>query len=183
MDNQETRLFPFHAINEYMLPEFRLRVIGEVLRNLDKLPPQRKAAINAILRTSLQVPGFRNASAAPLGVKIRGAVTPFERYPEFAALILQGWSEIHGDLRGEIHQVLQGRSFEGLLPVEEDRSQLGGFQVHWPLEETYEALDEAYFTAYPDKKDTSTDDIRLMVVWLVNRLPFDLFAEDDEPEN
>lgn len=179
MDNTEPRYFPFNAINEFMLPEFRQRVISEVLRQVDKLRPEQKAAINSILRSNLSVPGFRNSAAAPLGMRARGAVAPFERFPEFAAVVLQAWCDLHPELRQQVYQALQGRSFGELLPELDDRSLLPGFQVEWPLDETYEALDEAFFEANPEHKDTNTDDIRLMVVWLVNRLPYDLFADED----
>ncbi len=181
MDQTENRLFPWNAINDYMLPEFRAKVIGTVLRGINELAPEKRTAINALLRRLLNVPGFRNPAGAPLGVRVRGAVSPFERYSDFCALILQSWCDLNPVLRDEVYKALEGRSFENLLPPTEDRSLLGGFQTTWPKAETYEALDEAYFSAFPDKKDTSTDDIRLMAVWLVNRLPYDLFGED-EPE-
>jgi hypothetical protein len=179
MDDKRIPYFPFHAINEYMLPEFRLNVITTVLRDLAKLPGLRRATLNNMIKHSVTVPGFRNSSAAPLGVKVRGAVTTFERSPEFAAQVLQGWAELHADLRERVFAALQGRSFEEILPAEADRTKLPGFQTTWPKVETYEALDEAFYSTNPGFEAT-TDDIRLMVVWLVNRLPYDLFEEDDE---
>lgn len=181
MDDKRIPYFPFHAINEYMLPEFRLNVITAVLRDLEKLPGERKSTLNNMIKRNVTVPGFRNSAAAPLAVKVRGAVTTFERRPEFAAQILQGWSELKAELREKIYDVLQTRSFEGVLPAEADRSKLPGFLTTWPKAETYEALDEAFYTANPGDT-TSTDDIRLMVVWLVNRLPYDLFEEDEQEQ-
>jgi len=178
MDDKRIPYFPFHAINEYMLPEFRLNVITAVLRDMDKLPGARRATLNNMIKRSVSVPGFRNSALAPLGVKVRGAVSTFERSEDFAAQVLQGWAELHADLRDKVYASLQGRSFEEILPAEADRSKLPGFQTTWPKAETYEALDEAFFSANPGAQ-VSTDDIRLMVVWLVNRLPYDLF-EDDE---
>jgi len=179
MDDKRISYFPFHAINEYMLPEFRLNVITAVLRDLEKLPGERKSTLNNMIKRNVTVPGFRNSSAAPLAVKARGSISTFERRPEFAAQILQGWSELRPDLRDKIYAVLQTRSFEGVLPPEADRSKLSGFLTTWPKAETYEALDEAFYAANPGDT-TSSDDIRLMVVWLVNRLPYDLFEEDEE---
>jgi hypothetical protein len=179
MDDKRIPYFPFHAINEYMLPEFRLNVITAVLRDLDKLSGERRSILNNMIRRNVTVPGFRNSSAAPLGVKVRGAVSTFEHSPEFAAQVLQGWAELHADLCQQMYAALQGRSFEEILPPEADRTKLPGFQTTWPKTETYEALDEAYFSANPGVQ-VSTDDIRLMVVWLVNRLPYDLFEEDEE---
>jgi hypothetical protein len=179
MDDKRIPYFPFHAINEYMLPDFRLNVITSVLRDLEKLPGERRANLNRMIKNYLSVPGFRNSSAAPLGVKVRGAVSPFERRPEFAAQVLQAWSELHADLRDKVAAVLAARSFENVLPAEADRTKLPGFLTTWPKEETYEALDKAFFDANPGV-EVSTDDIRLMVVWLVNRLPYDLFDEEEE---
>lgn len=181
MDDKRIPYFPFHAINEYMLPEFRLTVLTSVLRDLEKLPGERRAALNRMIKNYLSVPGFRNSAAAPLGVKIRGAVSPFERRPDFAAQVLQGWSELHADLRERVFAMLQARSFEGVLPAEADRTKLPGFQTTWPKIETYEALDQAFFDANPGF-EASTDDIRLMVVWMVNRLPYDLFEDEEEAQ-
>ena len=179
MDDKRIPFFPFHAINEYMMPEFRLNVITTVLRDLDKLPGERRSILNNLVKRYVTVPGFRNSAAAPLAVKVRGAVTAFERHPDFSAQLLQGWSELHLELRDKMYSVLQGRSFEDILPSEADRCKLPGFLTTWPKAETYEALDEAFYAANPGDT-TSSDDIRLMVVWLVNRLPYDLFEEEEE---
>jgi len=181
MDDKRIPYFPFHAINEYMVPEFRLKVLTAVLRDLDKLPGERRASLNNMVKRNVTVPGFRNSAAAPLAVRVRGSVSTFEHRADFAAQILQGWAELHAELRDQVYAVLQTRSFEGVLPAEADRSKLPGFQTTWPMTETYEALDEAYFAANPGVQ-VSTDDIRLMFVWLVNRLPYDLFEEDGEEE-
>ena len=182
MDDKRIQYFPFHAINEYMLPEFRLNVIGAVLRGLDKLSGPRRAAINNQIKRFVSVPGFRNSSAAPLGVKIRSAVAPFEKYPDVTATFLQAWCELNAELCQRVFATLQSRSFENVLPADADRSRLPGFLTTWPKVETYEALDEAFFAANPGWEQTPTDDIRLMVVWLVNRLPYDLFEDDEEEE-
>jgi hypothetical protein len=181
MDDKRIAYFPFQAINEYMLPEFRLNVIGTVLRGLENLSGARRAALNNLIKRNISVPGFRNSAAAPLGVKIRSAVSPFERRPDFAATLLQAWSELLPDLRDRVHVMLQTRSFENVLPPEADRSKLPGFQTAWPKTETYESLDQAFYDANPGFEATSND-IRLMVVWLVNRLPYDLFDEEPDSE-
>jgi hypothetical protein len=181
MDDKRIAYFPFHAINEYMLPEYRLNVIGAVLRGLENIPGERRGAINNYIKRYVSVPGFRNSAAAPLAVKIRSAVASFEKRPDFAATLLQAWSELNADLRGRVYAMLEGRGFEGVLPADADRSKLPGFQTAWPKTETYEALDQAFYDANPGF-EASTDDIRLMVVWLVNRLPYDLFDEDEHGE-
>jgi hypothetical protein len=181
MDDKRVAYFPFQAINEYMLPEFRLHVIGTVLRGLNELSGERRAALNTMVKRYVTVQGFRNSALAPLPVKIRAAVNPFERRADFAGTLLQAWSELLPELRSRVHKMLESRSFEGVLPAEADRSKLPGFLTRWPKSETYEALDQAFYDANPGF-EADNNDIRLMVVWLVNRLPFDLFAdEEDEP--
>lgn len=182
MDDKRIAYFPFHAINEYMLPEYRLNVIGAVLRGLDQIPGERRGAINNMIRRYVSVPGFRNSASAPLAVKIRSTVSTFEKRPDFTATLLQAWSELNADLRGRVYAMLQGRSFENVLPAEADRSKLPGFLTTWPKAETYEVLDQAFYDANPGF-EASTDDIRLMVVWLVNRLPYDLFDEEEESDS
>jgi hypothetical protein len=181
MDDKRIAYFPFSAINEYMLPEFRLDVIGKVLRGLDNLSGARRSTLNNMIKRYISVPGFRNSSAAPVGVKIRSAVSPFERHADFVATLLQGWCELHPDLGTRVHTMLQNRTFEGVLPLEADRSKLPGFQTNWPKVETYESLDQAFYDSNPGF-EVESNDIRLMVVWLVNRLPFDLFDDDSEIE-
>jgi hypothetical protein len=178
MDDKRIAYFPFHAINEYMLPEFRLDVIGSVLRGMDSLSGARRSTLNNMIKRYISVPGFRNSAAAPLGVKIRSAVSPFERHADFAAAVLQAWCELHPDLGARTHTMLQTRSFTDVLPLEADRSKLPGFQTNWPKIETYEALDQAFYDANSGF-EAESNDIRLMVVWLVNRLPYDLFDDEE----
>jgi len=115
---------------------------------------------------------------APLPLRVKGAVTAFERHPEFTAQVLQGWSELHVDLRARVFEMLKARNWEQLLPPEADRSKLPGFMTQWPKTETYEVLDHTYAEMFPDSPAES-DDIRLMSVWIANRLPYELF-EDEE---
>lgn len=178
MDDKQVQFIPFHAINEFMLNDYRLRVIQEVFAKMDQLPGERRNAINSLVKRHVQVPGFRNSTQAPAGVKARASVSVFERRPEMAAHILQGWSDLHPELRQKVYTFLKGREWE-TLPPEADRTRLPGFLIEWPAGQTYDVLDEAFQQSYPDEK-FEANDFRLMVVWLANRLPYDMYQEGDE---
>lgn len=49
MDDKQVEYFPFHAINEYMLPDYRLHVLQSVFNGFDRLPGERRSAINLSL--------------------------------------------------------------------------------------------------------------------------------------
>lgn len=180
MDDKQVKFLPFHAINEFMLPEYRLNVLQTVLNNLGKLSGARRSSINNMIKRHVQVPGFRNSTLAPAPVKAKAAVTTFERSPEFVAQVLQGWAETKPELRQTVYDFLIGREWE-LLPPDADRTKLPGFMVVWPQGETYDVLDEAFAKAYPDFA-VDVNDLRLMIVWLAGRLPYDMFEEDEEEE-
>ncbi len=182
MDEQRIRYLPFHSINEFMLPEYRQAVIQSVLTQMDKLSSERRGAINNGIKRYVQAPGFRNSAQAPVGVKTRGSVAPFERRPDFTAQMLQAWSELHPELRQQVYELLQERGWEQLLPAEADRTKLPGFMVTWPKQDTYDALDAAFAAKFPGQTFEPYD-MRLMVVWLGNRLPYELFLEEEEEEN
>jgi hypothetical protein len=177
MDDKQIRYIPFNAINEFMLPEFRHIVIQTVLRDIEKLDGGRRRTLNNLITRYVAVPGFRNSAQAPVAVKVKGATTTFERRPEFTAQMLQSWAELHAELREAVYQMLKARNWEALLPPDADRSKLPGFMVTWPKEETYDVIDAAFKEANPDF-ETTDNDVRLMAVWLVNRLPYDLFADE-----
>jgi hypothetical protein len=180
MDDNQIRYLPFNAINEFMLDEFRHKVIHTVMRDVEKLPGDRRGSLNGMVRKYISLPGFRNSTLAPLPMRVKNAIQPFERRPEFTARVLQCWSDLHVELRQQIFDMLVSRGWEKLLPPEADRSKLPGFQAEWPKTETYDALDQSYAELYPEGGAVS-DDIRLMAVWIANRLPYELF-EDEEGE-
>jgi hypothetical protein len=66
-----------------------------------------------------------------------------------------------------------------ILPVNTDRAKLPGFLTDWPETETYDVLDQAYSEKYADST-ASEDDVRLMIVWIGNRLPYPVTDTDDE---
>jgi hypothetical protein len=95
-----------------------------------------------------------------------------------AAQVLQGWSELHPELGKKVYDFLKAREWE-ILPAEADRTKPPGFMTVWPEGQSYDVLDEAYQTMYPE--DTIVlNDLRLMIVWISNRLPYDMYQEGDE---
>lgn len=178
MNDKQAEFLPFHAINEFMVNDFRLQVIQTVFSNYDRLPGERKSAINGLVKRFVQVPGFRNSTQAPAGVKARASVSVFERRPEFAAQILQGWTELHTDLRQKVYDFLKAREWE-VLPADADRTKLPGFIPDWPEGQDYDVLGKAYSEMYPED-NPGENDLRLMIVWLASRLPYDMYEEDED---
>jgi hypothetical protein len=179
-EDQQVQFVPFHVINQFMIPEYRLEIIHLVLTHLDDLPAERKGKILGLFKNNVKLSGFRNSSLAPMPIKVKGSVPVFEKRPDFAAQILMAWSELHLELRQQVYDMLVERKWE-LLPAETDRTKLPGFLTRWPQEETYDVLDAAFAAKYPDVKARDYD-IRLMVVWLSGRLPFDMVDSDEEEE-
>lgn len=180
MSDKQTQFFHFHTINEFMLPEYRLQVLTQVISNLDTLPAELRAQLSAQIRQLVKVPGFRNSSQAPAAVKVRGSVQAFERSPQFAANVLSAWSVLNPELGQQVHDFLTARGWK-LLPVDADRTKLPGFLTRWPKAEQFDVLDEAFRVQFPEST-ASKDDVSLMVVWMSTRLPFELVDQpDDEP--
>jgi hypothetical protein len=176
MDDKKISFLPFHAINGFMIPEYRLSVLQRVFNGMEKLPGARKSALNSLVKRYVSVPGFRNSFLAPLPLKIKGAVSTFERSAEFTAQVLMGWSELNPDLRQQVYDFLKDRNWE-MLPPDADRTKLPGFLPHWPQGESFDVLDAAYNDTFANKTD-SEDDVRLMVVWMSGRLPYDQDEEE-----
>jgi hypothetical protein len=181
MDDKQAEFFPFHGINEYMLSDYRLQVIQSVFNKFNTLPGERRSAINGIIKRHVQVQGFRNSAQAPAGVKARASVSTFERRADYAAQILQGWSELHPELRQKVYDFLKAREWE-VLPPETDRSKLPGFLTEWPDGQDYDVLGEAFAEMYPDFSPEQND-LRLMIVWVAGRLPFDMYGEEDDTDD
>lgn len=176
--SETAQFLPFHAINNFMLPEYRLNVIRTVLTHIDQLPGERRGSINQLLKRLLKLPGFRNPSQAPLPIKIKGAVASFEKNPDLSAQIVAGWSELHPEIRQQVHDLLVERGWE-LLPIETDRARLPGYLTRWPRAETFEAITAAFHEKYSGQ-EIADDDISLMTVWLSGRLPYELAETDEE---
>lgn len=170
--SNQVQFVSFTAINEFMLPEYRQEVIQYVLGHLDDLLPERRHQVLSQLKRYLRLPGFRNSLAAPLAIKVKGAGSVFEEHADFVAQILMAWSELHPDLRAQVYDLLVERKWE-ILPAETDRTKLPGFLIRWPKEETYDVLNAAFIEKYPDAR-VHEYDVRLMIVWLSGRLPYDI---------
>ena len=180
MNDKQAQFLPFHAINEFMLNDFRHQVIQTVFGRFDRLPGGRRSAINNLVKRHIQVPGFRNSAQAPAGVKARAASSTFEKSPDFAAHVLQGWSEINAELRDKVHAFLTAREWE-ILPADADRTKLPGFLPDWPEGQDYDVLGQAFAEMYPDET-VAENDLRLMIVWLAGRLPYDMYGDEDAEE-
>jgi len=175
MENQTTQFLPFNAINEFMRTDYRLEVIRVTLTSLPDLPENFRIPIDQITRATVQVPGFRNSSKAPLIKRVKPTSEAFEKSPHLVAAILSAWTEAHPTLRQQVYDLLVDRGWE-LLPPSADRTQLPGFIMTWPDGESFEILSQAFSEKYPDTK-VRNDDVSLMIVWLSVRLPYQ-FDED-----
>ena len=171
MMESKVRFLPFHAINEYMLDDYRQLVIQSVLGNFSKLSEERQRRINSLIKKHVKVQGFRNSSLAPLPMKVNGCIDTYKKSPEFVSQVLSAWTEIHKSMAEIVFAFLEGKSWK-LLPFDTDRSILPGFMLEWPKEETFEVLIQAFRDANPDLT-ISDDDISLLMVWLSNRLPYE----------
>jgi hypothetical protein len=171
MDDKEVKFLPFNAINEFMLPAYRLEVLQTVL-GADALLVSRGRAINDLIKRYATIQGFRNCLAAPMPLKIKACVSVFEQHADFDALILQSWSDLKLDLRQSMYDHLKQRGWE-VLPPDTDRTKLPGFMLAWPKEDEFEALSARFKEAHADLA-ASNDDICLMAVWIGNRLPVEL---------
>ena len=197
--DQKAEFLPFHAINEFMRPDFRLSVIRDVLNALPKLTDEQRSTINHLTRKLVKVPGFRNSEKAPTIVKALPLAKSFEKSPELVGTILAAWADLHVELRQQIYDLLKTRNWkvlsagEGLnietistellqnwaiLPLEIDRSKLPGFHIWWPKGEDFDTLYNDFTTRHPDS-EVSMDQVSLMVVWLSLRLPYHIEGEDE----
>jgi hypothetical protein len=176
MDQQQATFLPFHALNEFMRPDYRQGVVQSVMVGASSLPEKQLSALNQAIKKMVQVPGFRNSLQAPAAIKVKPAIHAFEKSAGFVAQILSAWAEIHSELRQQVYDLLTGRGWE-LLPVDADRTKLPGFLTTWPKNEDFSVINKAFTEVYPETQAT-TDDISLMAVWLAGRLPM----EEEEPD-
>jgi hypothetical protein len=177
--DQKTYL-PFHAVNEYMREDFRLQVIHEVFTNLESCNPEFRSRLGKMVSKKIQVPGFRNSNQAPTNFKIKNSLGIFEKSAEFAALVMECWSQIHSDLRKKTHAILVENGWK-IPALPEDRTLQTGFQLDWPKEHKFEFFCQQIREKHPDTQE-SDDEISLMVVWTGNRLPFNLYAEAEDSD-
>ncbi len=174
---KEISFLPFHAINEFMLDEYRLKVIRVTIEALPELPDHVQSTINKMTRKLVKVQGFRNSSKAPLGIKMRSMEKTFKNNPTFVATILSAWAMINSHLSQQIYELLVHRKWD-ILPIDAERSKLPGFLTSWPEGESFDTLHEAFFHMYPESQ-SEKDDISLMIVWLGGRLPYQFSMQED----
>ena len=189
---ENTEFLPFHAINEYMRPDFRLAVVRFTLTSQSTLPEQLVNDLNHQIKKYVKVPGFRSSDKAPALMKVYPTSKSFEKNPDLVASILSCWAELQSELRDQVYQLLKSRNwnifqevegvnFENLsldlikewpiFPIKFNRAKLPGFFIHWPKEENFDVLYNNFVTLFPDA-ESSVDKVSLMVVWLTMRLPY-----------
>ncbi len=134
MDDKQVQFIPFNGINEFMLNDYRLHVIQQVLAGIDRLLGERRSAINSLVRRHVQVPGFRNSVQAPSGVKARACVTVrAPRRDDLATSSRVGPAAPR--IRPQKSILPKAREWE-ILPPDADRPKLPGFMVVWPAVQT-----------------------------------------------
>ena len=176
-ETEKAKYLPFHAVNEFMREDYRLTILQEVFTSLDKTTSTQKQLISRFVAKNVQIPGFRNSSLAPLPFKIKNSTTLFERSSEFAATIMECWSNLHIALKANMFTILEEKGWKP-QPLTVDRSTLPGFQIDWPKTDTFELLIKSSKEIQPELEE-SDDNISLMAVWVGNRLPYDLYSEND----
>ena len=180
MEKQNDKLveyLPFNAINEFMREDYRQSVIHAVLQNLETISGGFRKEITHQIARNVKIAGFRNSNQAPLAIKAKSSVGLFQKSAKFSAAIVGAWAELHPELAATVWNVLSEHGWEP-LPLEVNREKLPGYQVKWPKQDTFEVLQQAVRAANTSLPD-SDDDISLMAVWLGNRLPYDLFIEEE----
>jgi hypothetical protein len=199
---EKTEFLPFHAINEYMRPDFRLKVIRETLTAQTNLEEHLSNDLNQHIRKRVTVPGFRNSDKAPALVKVLPTSKSFEKNPDLVAVILSCWVETQSELRDQVFTLLKSRNWQivpetdgidtdtlntemikewPVFPIHMNRAKLPGFFTHWPKGEDFETLYNNFAELFPDS-DASMDKVSLMVVWLSMRLPFQVDSDNEKSE-
>lgn len=177
MSNKQVQFLPFHAINDFMLDDYREQVVRLVLSSTDQLPQEQQISLEKLTRKRVSIPGFRNSAKAPVNLRLKGTIESFEKSPPLAAAILSAWAELHPVLRQQVYSLLLAQEWE-ILPIEADRTKLPGFLPYWPFEQDFDSLYQAYQSANPESQ-VEQNDVSLMVVWLSTRLPYHK-SENDE---
>jgi hypothetical protein len=180
MDQEKAQFLPFHAINEFMRPDFRLEVVRSALYALPNLPEDFRPPIDRLTRKVVQVPGFRNSVKAPTALKVKPTAEAFEKSSDLVAAVLSAWAEAHPELRQQVYDLLVSRDWK-VLPPEADRTKIPGFLTRWPKGEDFDVLNNAYAEKYPGSQ-TSNDQVSLMVVWISSRLPYQLVGEEHQAD-
>jgi hypothetical protein len=199
---EKTEFLPFHAINEYMRPDFRLNVIRETLTAQATLDEPYVNDLNQKIKKRVTVPGFRNSDKAPALIKVLPTSKAFEKYPDLVVAVLSCWAEIQSELREQVYVLLKARNWlmfpeaEGIdtdtltmdaikewpiFPLKMTRTKLPGFFTHWPKGEDFETLYKNFSELFPDSS-ASIDKVSLMVVWISMRLPYQVDSDIEKSE-
>jgi hypothetical protein len=199
---EKTEFLPFHAINEFMRPDFRLNMIRETLTAQATLGEPYVNELNQQIKKRVSVPGFRNSDKAPALIKVLPTSKAFEKYPELVAALLSCWAEIQSELREQVFILLKTRKWlmyseaDGLdtaslsmdtikewpiFPLQMNRTRLPGFFTHWPKGEDFETLYKNFTELFPDST-ASIDKVSLMVVWISMRLPYQVDSEIEKSD-
>jgi hypothetical protein len=109
---------------------------------------------------------------------MKGAISAFEKSPQFAIQTMACWADLNGELKQKVYDLLIARGWE-LLPKDADRTKLPGFMVKWHPSDSYEVINKAFLEMYAGDS-TAENDVRLMTVWLSGRLPYD--SDEDSKE-
>lgn len=200
---EETEFLPFHAINEFMRPDFRLKIIRDTLTSQTKLPESMQDELNGKIKKRVSIPGFRTSDKAPALMKVLPTSKAFEKYPDLVAIILTCWAELQSELRDQVYSLLKSRNWKILiesdaleienftadfikewpiLPIKSNRAKLPGFFTHWPKGEDFEILYGKYSELFPEA-ESSIDKVSLMIVWLTMRLPYHVDGEVEKAED
>jgi hypothetical protein len=163
---------PWSAINAFMLEDFQLEVLTDVLTGYDHLESEQRRSLNAKIKKGVKVPGFRTSTAAPVTIRIRHSIEYFENNAGFAGNVLAAWAHIYHDLADKVYSFLCERKWT-VLPLEASREKLPGFLTQWPQEDEFEVLTAAFHEKYPED-EYSDNQISLMCVWVSTRLPYEL---------
>jgi hypothetical protein len=175
VEDKKVQFYPFHAINDFMRNDYRTEVIRYTLNSMSRIPEDVQNSIDRVTKRYVQIPGFRNSAKAPANLRIRPTADIFEKNPGVVAAILRAWAELHPGLRQQVYDLLVSRKWE-IMPPEADRTKLPGFLIHWPDGEDFDNLNQAFRDVYPNSQDNN-DDISLMIVWISNRLPYQITDE------
>ena len=199
---ENAEFLPFHAINEFMRPDFRLAVVRETLTSQSNLPKALSDELDEKIKKRVTVPGFRSSDKAPALMKVLPTSKAFEKNPDIVAVILTCWVELQLELRDQVYQLLktlnwkfidesEGFNIENfsielikewpIFPISLNRTKLPGFYTHWPKGEDFDLLYNKYSELFSEAK-YSIDKVSLMAVWLSMRLPYNVDDLLEKPE-
>jgi hypothetical protein len=168
---------PWHAINAFMLEDFQLEVLKDVLSGYDSLSSDQRRTLNSHIKRGVKIPGFRNSIAAPVSLKAKNAGGYFEKNADFVVSVLDAWFTLYQPLGALVFDLLTGKKWQ-ILPLEANRKKLPGFLPQWPEEEQFNYLVEEFRKQFPDQGEFSDNQISLMCVWLSGRLPYELVEKN-----